>query len=278
MKTKNTINLKSTREFIHDDDMTMKDKLQCLIIEGANIDTSRNDVNIPNNEHEYIRLMFKQIFMELFNQQDEWDEINTVEGHFIHHPETGSIYNITEVFCNLFSGISLQAWIVGIGGRIFNVIPEFYDENFDYHNFSSGKIKLSEFDDIFEKKLKAQKLILTDVISSEDIPTLEHKWKLDNLLITELDYFVHRLEMELVFNPHTIQRVQLRGENDDAIDILILDQSVNVVEIYRKLRNLHTPDEAASRCFDILHEILYNGVVKVYNDPLNEFNQLSLGV
>lgn len=275
---KNLINLKATREFIHDDDMTVKDKLQCLIVEAANIDALRSVEDLSNNEQEYIRLMFKQIFLELFKQQDEWEEISTVEGHFIHHPETGMIFNITEVFCNLLSGISLQVWVVGIGGRIFNVEPEFYDESIDYHSFSSGKIRLSEFDDIFERKLKAQKLILTDVINSEDIPNLEYKWKLDNVLITELDYFVHKLEMELVFNPHTVQRVQLNGTNDDAIDLLILDQSINVVEVYRKLRNLHAPDEAAYRCFDILHEILYNAVVKEYNNPLNEFTQLSLGV
>ena len=86
---KNLINLKTTRDFIHDDDMTMKDKLQCLIMEASHIDAARNDKTIPVIEYESIRLMFKQIFIELLNQQDEWVEISTVEGHFIHNPETG---------------------------------------------------------------------------------------------------------------------------------------------------------------------------------------------
>lgn len=275
---KNLINLKTTREFIHDDDMTIKDKLQCLIMEASHIDAVRNDETIPSIEYESIRLMFKQIFIELFNQQDEWVEISTVEGHFIHNPDAGGIFNITEVFCNLSCGISLQMWLIGIGTRIFNVKPEIYDENCEYHNLTSGKIKLNEFYNIYEEKLNNQEINLLDVLCEEDIPNLENTWKLDNIIITELDYFVFKLEMELLFNPHNIQKVRLEGTNNDVIDILIFDESINVVEVYRRLRTLHSPDKASYICFDILHGILYNGVIKACNNPLKELKHLSLGV
>ena len=275
---KNLINLDATREFINENDIAIENKLQCLILEGSNIDALRVDNSISEDEEKSIRLLFKQIFIELFKHQDEWEEIKTNGGHFIKHPEGVDIYNLTDVFCNTLHGISLQTWLIVIGGKIFNVSPEIFDNQIDYHSVTSGTKKLSEFVNVYEQKLISQEITVDDVFCVEDIPDFEHKWKLDNSLITELDYFANRFEIELLINPLTVQRVQLNGDNDDAIDVLIFNQTYNVVEIYRKLRSLFSPEEAAEKCFDILHELLYNAVIKSYNNPLNELHRISLGI
>ena len=245
--------LELTLNIIQDKKTTNSNKLKALINEAKKFDEISE--NLMNLEKKIYRLKLKEIFLELFKQQSQWEDVDIEEGHFIFNPDTNEIYNITRVFCDDSSKIQLEYWLCMVGGNIFNNgEPVVFRSNLIVPNNNKVRRKISKLSIPFYKAH----------ISSTQVDFYLERLQGDNNVdnpsyptFKEENYFIAEIGKFLLLNPINVVEISINGTKDDCVSLEILDETPDVLAVYRFYRESETCHQATMMTIDTMHSLMY---------------------
>lgn len=267
MKKKTQHNdLEFVLHIIQDKKTATSNKLRALINEAKNFDEISE--NLMNLEKKIYRLKLKELFLELFKQQSQWEDIEIEEGHFIFNPDTNEIYNITRVFCHDPSAIQLEFWLCMVGGNIFNNgEPEVLRSNLIVPNNNKFRRKISELSIPFYKAHISSTQVdfyLERLQGSSNVPNTSYP------TFTEENYFLAEIGQFLLLNPIKVVDIRINETKDDCVSLEILDEKPDVLGVYRFFRESNTCEQAIMMTIQVIHSLLYLKVSELIQNRNNK--------
>ena len=253
---KQKIDLFTTMEFIREEDISKKDKLQCLYLDAEIFDSQIE--MYEEDEEVAMRLLFKQLFKEIVKDVPSWDLYETPNGDFISHEKSFHTYDITAAICNKRIGLSLKSWIAIVGSRILEV-SGLFSGSLDESNWSCERMQIACWADVLVEHHLGYGHDSLPPLDFSELYDIEYGWTGDK--ISEFHYFMYRMKVELIALPFEVLYVDAEGNREDSMRCVIGENYFCAISIYRKLRANTDPADAFDSLINIIHAMYHNYAV-----------------